>query len=59
MIYIFFFIARNSPFRVGVAFDSNEVTGTDIKDKLASTRESSEVPAGHVGFKLIFFQVAC
>jgi len=51
--------SRNSPFRVGVAFDSNEVTSTAVSDAKASTRESSEVPAGHVGFKLIFFQVAC
>jgi len=51
--------SRNSPFRVGVSFDTNEVTGTAIADAKASTSETSEVPGGIVGFKLIYFQVAC
>ena len=51
--------ARRSPFIVGVNFDSNELTGDSKADEKSTTNESSEVPAGHVGFKLTYFQVAC
>merc|ERR1712179_43650 len=50
---------RRSPFIVGVNFDSNELTGTSMADAKSTDAESSEVPAGHVGFKLTYFQVAC
>ena len=57
--YILFIVARRSPFIVGVNFDSNELTGTSMADAKSTDAESSEVPAGHVGFKLTYFQVAC
>ena len=51
--------ARRSPFTVGVSFDSNEVTGTNIADAKSIARETSEVPGGITGFQLTYFQVAC
>jgi len=51
--------SRRSPFTVGVAFDSNEVTGTSIADAKGNVREASELPGGITGFQLTYFQVAC
>merc|ERR1719219_145850 len=50
---------RRAPFTVGVHFDSNELTDDAVVNGMATTQESSEGPGGIIGFKLIYYQVAC
>ena len=52
------FAGRRTPFTLGVNFDSNEVTGTNVADAKDNVRESSGIPGGIVGFKLTYYQVA-
>ena len=58
-IIIPFLPGRASPFRVGVALDSDEVTNEKASDAMSTLNEQSEVPGGITGFQLKYFQVAC
>jgi len=51
--------SRASPFRVGVALDSDEVNNEKADDAMSTLNEQSEVPGGITGFQLTYFQVAC
>ena len=53
------FTARRAPFTVGVNFDSNELTDDQVANAMATLIEMGEGPGGIVGFKLIYYQVAC
>merc|ERR1739844_157945 len=50
---------RRAPFTVGVNFDSNELTDNQVANAMATLIEMGEGPGGIVGFKLIYYQVAC
>merc|ERR1711899_310543 len=49
---------RQTPFRVGVNFNSAEVAGV-ITATMASVIEQGEAPGGILGFKLSYWQGAC
>ena len=50
--------ARQTPFRVGVNFNSAEVAGI-ITATMATLIEQGEAPGGILGFKLSYWQGAC
>ena len=58
IIYLIF-TARRAPFTVGVNLDMNEVTDDQVANAMAAKIEAGEGPGGIIGFKLIYYQVAC
>ena len=54
----FLFLARRSPFVVGVNFDDDEIATASGTAKL-KVNEQMVLPGGIIGFKLYFWQVAC
>ena len=50
------FLARSTPFRLGVVFDGSEVSTADTN---SITSEAKNHPGGILGFKLQWYQVAC
>lgn len=51
-------LGRSLPFRVGVNFNGHE-TGLTATADMATLNEEHLFPAGIVGFKLTYWQVAC
>merc|ERR1711990_940065 len=50
---------RHLPFRVGVDFDANERDNSATTKSKATLNEQQGSPGGIVGFKLMYWQVAC
>ena len=51
----FSILAKKKPFRVGVKFDETEICTAAA----GNTCEWDTIPGGIIGFKLIYWQVAC